>query len=317
MSCSEEKLNSSIRKALKECLAVTPGENLLVIADTVTEKIGRGFWNIGKELGAESMLMMLFPRKNHGEEPPPAVASAMKNADIFVAPTSKSLTHTKAREEATKAGARGATLPSVTEDIICRAIDVNYEEMEKLVMKLVDLLSKGKQVQLTSASGTNITFSIDGRSGEPDTGIYRKPGEFGNLPAGEAYIAPVEETANGIFIVDGAMAGSNGLAESIRVEVVDGYATKITGGDAAKNLESALEKHGKLARNIAEFGIGTNPSARIIYNVLEDEKVMGTVHIALGNNLHFGGKVDVPLHLDGIITSPSFSIDGIEVMKDG
>ncbi|MCL5037684.1 MAG: aminopeptidase [Chloroflexi bacterium] len=317
MTVSTEKLEASIRRALQECLALKPGEKLLVIADPLTEKIGQGFWQIGKELGAESMLFMILPRKNDGQEPPDAVAAALKLTDVFVAPTSRSITHTKARKEATNAGVRGATLPHITEDIICRALDVDYKTMEKLVMKLCDILKKGKNVHITSPRGTDISFSLEGRSPDPDTGIYTTPGAFGNLPAGEAYIAPLEGTANGIFVVDGAMAGLEKLEEPIRIEVEGGFATKITGGEGAKKLEESLDKHGRLARNIAEFGIGTNPAARIIYNALEDEKVLGTIHIALGNNLHFGGTVDVPSHLDGIITSPTVTIDGIEIMKNG
>jgi len=78
-----------------------------------------------------------------------------------------------------------------------------------------------------------------------------------------------------------------------------------------------LNKYGKKAKNIAEFGIGTNDQAIITGFTLEDEKVMGTVHIAVGDNSSFGGKVEVNSHLDGIINKPILFIDGEKIIYSG
>jgi len=78
-----------------------------------------------------------------------------------------------------------------------------------------------------------------------------------------------------------------------------------------------LDKVGKDARNIAEFGIGTNDSAKLSGVLLEDEKVMGTIHIAVGNNVSMGGSVNVPIHLDGVVKKPTVWMDGKLLMKDG
>jgi leucyl aminopeptidase (aminopeptidase T) len=103
----------------------------------------------------------------------------------------------------------------------------------------------------------------------------------------------------------------------IRIEVKNGFAAGITGGAIAKKLVKMLDSVGKNARNIAEFGIGTNDSAKLSGILLEDEKVLGTVHIALGNNVSMGGKVNVPIHLDGVIKEPTVYLDGKELMKSG
>jgi leucyl aminopeptidase (aminopeptidase T) len=160
-------------------------------------------------------------------------------------------------------------------------------------------------------------MSLAGRTGNADTGVYHNPGDFGNLPAGEAYIAPLEGTANGVFVVDGAMAGAGHLGERIKINVRDGYATDIEGGAAAAALQQMIDPLGRLARNIAELGIGTNEKARITGTVLEDEKVMGTIHIALGDNSHMGGTVAVPSHLDGIVLAPTVVVDGVTIMESG
>ncbi len=148
--------------------------------------------------------------------------------------------------------------------------------------------------------------------------MYHKKGESGNLPTGETYNAPIEGTTNGIFVVDGSMAGLGLIGDvNIKIEVKDGFAVKITGGRPAKKLNDMLDAVGKGARNIAEFGIGTNDSAKLSGILLEDEKVMGTVHLALGNNITMGGTFNVPIHLDGIIKKPTVYLDDKLLMKSG
>ncbi len=112
-------------------------------------------------------------------------------------------------------------------------------------------------------------------------------------------------------------AGIGLLDEPVKLTVQNGYAVKIEGGEGAKKLEEMLAPFGKEAGNIAELGIGTNDQAALVGIILEDEKVLGTVHVAVGNNASFGGTVTVPVHLDGIITSPTLEVDGRLVMQNG
>lgn len=310
-----EDLKKSARTALVQCLDLKKGEQFLVITDKNKRDVGTAFFEVGKELGSEAVLMEMLPREINGEEPPDMVASAWIKCDVFVCPTSKSLTHTRAREKAVEAGARGATLPGVTLDMMKRCIPVDYRKMEQRVANLCEILTRGNMVRVTTDAGTDLTFSIEGRPGEPDTGIYTRAGLFGNLPAGEAYIAPVEGTADGVLVVDGAMVGI--VEEPIKILFREGYAVEITGGKEADELNKLVEQVGKEARNCAEFGIGTNEAAKVTGNVLEDEKIFGTIHIAIGNNAHFGGTVDVPFHMDGIIMKPTVEIDGKTIIKAG
>ncbi|MFA4646682.1 aminopeptidase [Pyrococcus kukulkanii] len=303
--------------ALKQCLGVKEGESVLIIADEPERKIGYSLWMKAKELNTEAVYIEIIPRKMHGEEPPKPVAEAMKVADVVIAPTSKSITHTLAKKEACERGARVATLPGITEEIFIRTMNADYEEILALTNKIADILDNGSTVQITTSLGTDLEFSIEGRKAMRSTGVYRNPGECGNLPGAEAYIAPVEGTANGTVVIDGSMAGIGVLKNPIKLIVQDGFVEKIEGGDEAKKLEEILSRYGKEARNIAEFGIGTNPKARISGNILEDEKVFGTVHIALGSNYDFGGKVKAPIHLDGIIKKPTVLIDGKYLFRDG
>ena len=255
--------------------------------------------------------------KIDGSEPPEDIANDMLNYHVNILVTSKSLSHTNARKRASEKGARIATLPGINKDIMSRCIDIDYELLRERTKKVAKILNEGNDVKITSGLGTSLSFSIKGRKAlGDDSGIYNKKGSFGNLPAGESYIAPVEGTANGIYFVDASFAGIGKLSSPIKVIVEDGYAADFEGNESEK-IKEMVDSVGKDGRNIAEFGIGTNDKAIISGNVLEDEKVLGTYHIALGNNTGFGGKVNVPLHIDGIIKKPTVFVDGKKIMEHG
>ncbi len=312
-----ERLIQGARTAVRDCLGVKAGEQVVVITDAGTKEVGVSLWEQAKEAGAEAILVEIIPRRVHGEEPPPVVAELMRHADVVLAPTSKSLSHTKARREANASGTRIATLPSITADIAARTLDADYPGIARLSEQVASVLSGGKRAHLTTELGTDLIMDIEGRQGEPDTGLYTEPGAFGNLPAGEAYIAPVEGTSSGVVIIDGAIAGIGLLDEPVRLVVEKGYAVRIEGGAGARQLEEMLAPFALEGRNIAELGIGTNDRARLTGIILEDEKVLGTAHLALGNNASFGGKVTVGIHLDGILTKPTLEVDGKVIMREG
>lgn len=317
MASPEEGLRQAARSALVQCMGVSAGESVLVIIDEELREIGYAFWREAKNLGAEAIIVEMAPRSQDGEEPPEPVACIMSEVDVILAPTSRSLSHTLARRKANAAGARVASMPGITKDSAIRTLTADYGRIAKLSEKIAQIMTAGTSARIMTSRGTDITLSLGDRIGQPDTGIYHMPGDFGNLPAGEAFIAPVEGTAEGILVVDGAMSGVGALEDGIRMKVESGYVTEITGGPGAKILEKSVAHLGKPARNIAELGVGTNDCAIITGKVLEDEKVLGTVHVALGNNIGFGGTCDVPIHLDGIILRPTLVIDDQVIIKDG
>ncbi|MGB3092963.1 MAG: aminopeptidase [Candidatus Zixiibacteriota bacterium] len=310
-----DKLFKAAQVAISNCLMVKKGESVLVITDQPLRKIGYAFREAAEEAAAEAMLLEILPRSSNGEEPPGSVAKFMKDFDVLIIPTSKSMSHTNARREACEAGARCVTLPGIMEDTMERTLNADYQEIAQRSIKLAEMVNRGKTARVTTPAGTDITMSIEGRECHADTGLVHNPGDFSNLPAGEAYIAPVEGTANGVMVVDGSMVGK--VKKPIRIMVKDGLATEITGDRSAEELEKMLEPFGQPGRNIAELGIGTNHKARIVGNVLEDEKVMGTVHMALGDNKSMGGNVSVQSHLDGILLKPTLWIDEEKIMEDG
>ncbi|XOK61040.1 aminopeptidase [Paenibacillus elgii] len=299
---------------LQSCLGLKPYEKLLVVADDRKKDIGEALYEAGKQLGAEAMLMVMKEREKSGQEPPSPVSEAMKQADVVICATEHSLTHTKARREAVAQGARLATMPGITRDMFLEgAIAADYDKVQQVTEQVTDLLSRGKRVRIEK-DGKVLTFSIEGRSGISSTGVYVNPGESGNLPSGEGYIAPVEGTASGQLVVDGSIADIGKLYSPVTITVENGRLTEAEGEAAAELLRKLGDGQGRL---LGEFGIGTNDKARITGVVLEDEKVYGTIHVAFGSNHTFGGTVEAGVHIDLVVNRPDVYIDDVLILDKG
>jgi leucyl aminopeptidase (aminopeptidase T) len=303
--------------AIRDCMGAKAGESVLVVTDEPLRRIGYALRQAAKDLGHDVLLVEMLPRATNGEEPPARVAELMANADVVLCPTSRSLTHTEARRAATAAGARVGTLPGVTEEIMVRCMNADYDRIADRTRRLCALLEKTAVIRVQAPAGTNVLLPVAGRTALASTGLFRERGQWGNLPTGEAYLAPLEGRSSGVVVVDGSMAGIGVTTQPIRIVVENGYATEITGGREADELIALLEPHGRDARNVAEFGIGTNDRAKLSGVILEDEKVMGTIHIAFGDNKSMGGRVGVASHLDGLVTQPTVWFDERKIMDAG
>lgn len=313
----KKDLYKSAVVALRDYLGLGENETLLIITDEEEREIGKVLYYAGKELCREAIYLEMKARQVNGEEPPPQVAELMKQFDVVVCPTSKSLTHTNARREAVKSGVRIATMPGISKGTMLRCLSADSQKIINITNRVRDALEGGKEIRVITKKGTDVKMNIDGRKIIPSTGVLRNKGESGNLPSGEVYLAPQEGTTNGKIIFDGSMAGVGLLKNPIKVLIENGYIMKITGKSEAKKFKKLLDSVGKEARAVAEFGIGTNYKAKIIGQVLEDEKVLGTIHIAFGNNVSMGGSINVPIHLDGIVKKPTVLIDDLVIMDEG
>jgi len=219
----KEKIREAVINMFKVNMGVKPGEKVLVVTDFPDSKhwleydveklsdivrrsiLCRAVYEIAKEAFKDNIVeFLVFPcTGRHGLEPPDYVAEKMKRAQVVVAITSFSLTHTNARAEANKAGARVASMPLFLAEMFEPGgpMASDYKYIHETSKKLAKALKGKKTVRVITESGTDITFNVEGRTWGLDTGILTEPGAFGNLPAGEIFIAPVEGTANGKFIV--------------------------------------------------------------------------------------------------------------------
>jgi len=228
--------------------------------------------------------------------------------------------------------------PTVTIDMFTRTVPIDYPSLQKTSAKVAERMKNAAEITVKTALGTNITFGIKGRKPMTDDGDFKTPGKGGNLPCGEVFISPALGTANGTIVFDGSITLEKTLIikEPVKVTVKEGFVTDIEGGKEAKKLEAYIRKaekkpfkmakkgelakekakeYAKNARNIGEFGIGLNPKARIVGNVLEDEKVLGTVHFAIGSN--YDQDALALIHSDGIVKNPTVTVDGKPLMKQG
>lgn len=316
MNDSNELKNASV-KALKDYMGLKAEETLLIITDETKREIAYSLLEEGKKLCGEAFLVEMKSREINGQEPPKQISELMKMVDVVICPTQKSLTHTDARREAVKYGVRIATMPGIKTDTMIRCLNADAEKVIELTKKIADALRKTSEIRVVTDKGTDITMPMKERQILESTGVLRNKGESGNLPSGEVYLAPWEDKSNGEIVIDGSMAGIGMLESPITIEVINGYAEKIEGGNDAKKLTELLDKAGREARAVAEFGIGTNYKAELIGEILEDEKVYGTIHIAFGNNKSMGGNISVGSHLDGLIKQPDVYFDGKLIMQKG
>ena len=308
-------LDKSAEIILKDCMNLKSNESCLIVTDKKLKYIGKTLFKNAIKISKKTKLILTTIPKAHGTEPPDHVADEMLNYDVVLMPTTKSLSHTKARENASRDGARIASMPGITKQMMERALNVDFNKIKTINEKLIAKLKIKNKIKITTKKGTNVEFYTKGRKWIGDDGIYTKKLAFGNLPAGEIFIAPLEGKTNGTIVVDASVGGIGKIDKNIEIIVKNGFIEDMQGGKIASQFKKLLKN--KLYKNIAEIGIGTNYKAKITGNVLEDEKVMGTCHIAFGNNKHFGGKVDVPFHVDVVIKKPTIYADGVLIMKDG
>lgn len=308
------ELDRAVTAVVRDCLGVKPGEEVLVIANPATEVIGEAMRAESEGAGADAVLAVMAERETHGTEPPASVAGAMAAADVVLAPTVQSLSHTEARRAATAAGARIATLPSVTEEILARVMSADMADLRRRGGEVAKRLDAASEAVLTCANGSDLHFSLDGRTGLADDGVLTETGAFGNLPCGEGFIAPADGW--GTLIVDGSLAGIGLATEPVALEVESGHLTSARGGQGMTFMD-LLTAYGEDGTNLAELGIGTNEKATLTGVILEDEKILGTAHVAFGASAPFGGNVQVPIHLDCVVRRPTVELDGEPLIRDG
>jgi len=309
-------LQEAIKIALLHSLKMKTEESCLIVGDTITSELAKKFYDVVSGLCHKAVYKEMSPNKINGQEPPEKTAELMLQFDVILLITSKSLTHTKARRDASKKGARIASMPGLTEDIAKRALAIDYAALKILNKEMIDFLKESAKVEITTKLGTNLTMGFRGRCwGGSRGGFLDEKGNYGNLPEGEVYAAPEDGTANGVWFVD-IIPGIGVVEEPVKIMVENGVATSITGKYAEK-IKQMFVGLPPNAFVLAELGIGTNPKAKITGIILEDEKVLGTAHIALGNNMSFGGDNDVPIHLDLVFTKPTITVDGRIFMRDG
>lgn len=304
-------------KLLRNCAHARRDEKVLIVTDSATDAaIAKIIMAAAARLGIEASAITMRPRALPGDEPPAPVVAAMLSSDVIICPISRSLFHTNARTKACRRGARFISMPGATMSVLAsRAMLVDFAKQERVLKKLVELLTRAKRINLTNPSGTDIEFDVFRRRGHGVSGMCTRRGEATGVPDIEAYIAPLEDPTNGTLVVDGSTSVTGLVKAPIRIDVEQGMALRISGGSQARTILRILRKaRSPAAFRVGEFAVGLNPLARIRGALIEDEGVLGTAHVALGDNIRLGGKNKAPVHIDFVLKRAHVELDGRTVL---
>ncbi len=310
-------IEEGARNAVTVCMGVRRGERVTILSDKPRNQVARAIFNVSEEIGADPIIVELSPYRWDGKELPLHVAKAMVSSDVIFAPTEHSISHTKARLAATKAGARVASMPGIRSSEMKGPMTADFEEIAANIRRIYEAIRRKKKIIVKGSSGTDITMQVDGRMWiTEDHGIAREKGAFTNLPTGNLFAPIVERSANGNIVVDGTLDNQK-LRTPLRLEVKKGQIVSFEGGKEREYMEEKFQEGGKRARYIGGFGMGMNPKAKVVGHPLQDEISLGTAHFYIGENFSFGGKIRSPVRMSALIKKATVKIGEITILEEG
>jgi leucyl aminopeptidase (aminopeptidase T) len=315
----EQRLAKGVRTLVEVNARVQPDERVVIVTDGAMRGFADRIAAAATEVGGEVVICVMPARSRDGEEPPDAVAAAMRAAHVVFTPVSRSITHTKAMRAALEQGARAVLMTAYTDEILSSdaLIATDFVGQADVCRRIGRAFTGGERVHLTTPRGTDLSFSIEGRTANVLTNIP-DPGELAPVPDIEVNVVPVEGTAHGTMIFDASVPylGIGVLTEPITCEVLAGFITRMTGGPVADRLNDKLRSfNDRNCYNVAELGIGLNPNARLTGVMLEDEGVIGTIHIGIGTSFTLGGSIVAPMHYDLLMWDPTIVVDGRVIQR--
>lgn len=334
---TNKDIEQGIENVYRYNLRIRKNEKILIIGDHIPEnrkdefkekfglveqdvieiqdrcKLSNKVAKIGQRLYGTNVRFLRFPITGvPGGEPPEGIAEAMKNADVIIAITSYSITHTNATKTAIEMKKRVASMPRFSPDMFSGAMNVDYEKLRDITNKLKEKLNGVHTVKIVASNGTNLDIKLSGKNIRVDTGDFSADGSLGNLPAGEVYTVPID--ANGKLVVDPGWYKD--LHDMLVLTFENGKVVNIEGGgEFGEYLQ--IKCRNPQNRRIAELGIGTNPKAKRPDNTLEAEKILGTIHVAIGDSKGIGGETKAEIHIDFVVNNPTITTDGKTLMVEG
>ncbi len=319
---SQDEMMKGARTLVGPCTNVKPGESVLIVTDRPMTSIAEVMAAAAKERGAEPVIAIIDQRASDSTEPPRPVAEAMKAAQVIFSAVSISITHTRAVKEAVAAGARAIAMTAVTEEMmVSGGLEADFPQVKVTCKAVGERMARAKTAHVTSREGTDLTFRVEGRRVNVMPCVV-EPGEFSPAPTAEVNFSPIEGSANGVIVADASIPylGIGLLKQPIRFTVRDGFIVAIEGGDPDQvaTLKKAWEQQADPnVYNVAEMGIGMNPKCRFTGIMLEDEGVLGSIHIGTGTSITLGGTVKAKSHYDLIMSKPTLELDGEQLIRGG
>lgn len=306
---------AALRRLATKCAGVTPGESCLVITDSRADRgIAEALTSVLAALGAEVSYISAEPVDLPGDEPPAPVRGAMGEVDVIFEVTSNFAGASQARRDACARGARYLTVPGLNRLSLRPGgpFFADFAALGEHAKRLAEAFDAATEFRLESPAGTDLRGSFEGRAGRPLWGVADEPGGYAAPPDVEVGAAPVEGTAEGTVVIDGSVLflGPDQLPEPIVLRFAGGELQDVSGADAWR-LTDAIERSGDdRMTNLAEVSIGLNPLSRPGGGALELEGILGGAHVAVGNNVPYGGSVAARSHIDCVMLRGTLHLDG-------
>jgi len=309
-----------LRRLATVCAGVKAGERCLLITDSRADQtVVEAMAVVLRSLEAEPAVVASEPVELPGDEPPAAVRGAMEPAeiDVIFEMTSIFAGSSQARRDACARGTRYVTVPGLSWRSLRPGgpFAADFSRLGEHAKRLGELFDRASEFHLVSELGTDLRGSFEGRAGRPLWGIVDAPGGYGAPPDIEVGSAPVEGTAEGVVVIDGSLLflSADQLPAPVTLRFRDGNLEDASGPEAFRLLD-ALEAAGDpRMTNLAEVSIGLNPHSRPGGSALELEGIVGGAHVALGNNVPYGGTVDARSHIDCVMLAAELRLDGVAV----
>lgn len=311
------KLEKAVYKTLFHCFDIKPEDSLCILIDRANRELGQIYLERALRAKLEAILLEIPPLDARMPEPSSKVMKIVTQFSAVLTLTASCLIYSNLVQHVRHNGVRIICINQPSQESLERAINVDYDFIKEKSQRIADILSIGKQVDISAKNGTKITFKTIGHTSRVNIGLAQLPGEFGILPAGEAAITPDQKGSEGIIVIDGSVPGIGLIRNPLEIQVKNGYASQIFGGSEAEKLRRLLRSVGKKSRNVAELGIGTNPNAILSGTTSEDKKVLGTAHVGLGKPEFASGNSIENFHLDLVIKKPTVSVEGYPILKNG
>jgi len=310
----------TFKLCVETCMGIKEGERVLIVTNDLNMDIAEGLAIISYMKNADPYILSHTSLKRFDVEPPELISDCMKKADVVLIALpffeGANFFHTQARKDLIKRGARFAMVWITPE--IAKITKEEIFKTKAFSEKMAEILTLAKKARIRTEAGTDITMNIEGRNSVMISSILDKPGDSGTIPDfAEAAIAPIEGSAEGIVVIDGSMAGfENLIIDPIIWRVEKGRVVEITGKEEAFNLKQLLKDKDENSVNIAELGIGVIDRCKISGGP-DDKKILGTGHIAIGDNRFGGGNISSAVHLDAVFKNMTLELDGKLIMENG
>lgn len=313
-------LMKTYKLCIETCMGIKEGERVLIITNELNKSTAEGLASISYMKDADPYILSHTSLRIFDVEPPELISDCMKKADVILVALSffegANFFHTQARKDAVKRGARFAMV-WITPEIV----KITKEEIYKtriLSERMAKMLTNAKKARIRTDSGTDISMNLEGRNSVMISSILDKPGDSGTIPDfAEAAIAPIEGSSEGVVVIDGSMAGFDSqIVNPIVWKVEKGRVIEITGKEEALRLKQLLKDKDENSINIAELGIGV-VDRNYIFGGPDDKKILGTGHIAIGDNRFGDGNISSEVHLDGVFKNMTLELDDTLVMEKG